>query len=399
MVTPAVESHHEVTAQINQWRDGKNGRYAFADILNEGAPAQTATCNATINHHTPPTGEPFRAIIKKKANGNGYTIIDIIVEGLPAELPGIKAVVRHKQRIDLLLDTIPQPNTPSVPVILPAKLLNQQQIADIEPGTEVAIDAQRGASGYVASKLHAPSVLDAFDHLQSPQTIIVDIKNYWPGEHQDKKGCFVSYQAPGMAVTAIIWIGQQLLRGAGIPATVPMDPSSTLEPGTSAALLDQWQDTLRGGSQAEMEQLGINQLELELEWIVAQHRWRVSRLCRPRALRIPQDTEVIDWVQGCVVIAPPDADRQEPPSDHREPAATAAVSPSTPPPAAQEYVHVSFQDPRVGRGTLRLYGKEKIALAGLDLDTQLTFSLVGKGEYWQIKWLHRATPTRPEDAP
>lgn len=377
-----VEPRHEVTAQIDQWRDGKNGRYASAQILSEGAPTQTATCNAIVNHQHPPSGQAFRCIIEKKANGNGYKVTDILIEGLEAELFAIPAVVRNKQGFDLLLDAQPLPEGQSVPVMLPSTLLRQQQIDDIEPGAEVRIDAVRGASGYVASKLHHPTVLDAFNSSESPQTIIAYVKSRWPGKSDS--GCYVSFQSPDTAVSASFWVKQSLLKSAGIPATHPYDKAATTEPDSQS--LDQWQDLLRQGSPAQVEQLKIDRLELQLEWVEAMHKWQVCRLCRPRALREPQGSEIIDWVEGIVIIDPLAAIGQDDGADPQS---------AKPAAASLDHVDVAFQDARVGRGTVRLMGKEKIANALLGQGTPVIFSLVAKGEYWNIKCLHRCTPLRP----
>ena len=365
-------------AQIDEWREGKTGRYAFARILTDGAPTTTATCSEMVNHHRPPTEKPFRCIIRKKANGNGYAIADIIIEGLEAELFAIPAIVIGKMGWDLLVEAQPLPDGQRLRVTIPSKLLSQQQIEYIEESAEVTIDAVRSSSGYVATQLHHPTVSDAFTTTESPQTIIAFVKNKWPNQDKASKGCHVTFQAPGASVTASFWIQQSLLKGAGISAIRPWDKVTPLGPESSSQLLDQWQAIMRNGSPAEAEELEIDRLELQLEWVESNHSWRVCRLCRPRALREPQGNEIIDWVEGMVI-----SDRQ-------------ALKPSANP---VEYVDVSFQDSRVGRGTVRLMGQQKITHAALAKGTKIIFSLVSKGNYWNVKCLHQSVPVLNKDAP
>jgi hypothetical protein len=158
----------------------------------------------------------------------------------------------------------------------------------------------------------------------------------------------------------------------------------------------QWQTVLRTGSEAARDGLAVDRLELELEWVESSSQWKVTRLIRPRAVRLPgKPKEIIDWVAGTVVSKPellkeesPDTDdsgRHHDGEDEEAGETTAGMR--------YKSVDVEYQDPRVGRGTasLRLRGY-MMRNAGLALDVSVVVRLEAYGDSWKIRCLHRSTP-------
>jgi hypothetical protein len=376
---------HEVDAIIMQWREGGTNRYAFATILTDGAVADTATCSEFLNDQSVPLGSPFRCRIMPKANGKGYRIVELIIEGLAETLPKLPAVVAGRRKDGVMAQARPLPEAPLLPVILPWKVLNEHHIADIVQGTEIIIDAQREPTGYLASALHYPGLAQALDPALSPHVLVVFPDKDWDREAPGD-GLYATFSAPDASVIGKIWLSKNLLFACGIPSLIKNKLARQAKPEEHATLLDAWQDTLREGHQEDCALLEIDRVEIECEWVESKSTWRLSRLCRPRSVREPDyENEIIDWVSGKVCSeAMTKHQRQKPHAT--EPAKT------------YQSISIAYCDNRLGRGMVEVTGATRIQAAGLSRDVPVIFSLVATKGDWRLKQLHRATPARAGSA-
>ncbi len=384
----------EVEAQIDAWRSGAYGPFANATILTKDAPATSATCSQSVNGLEPPLGVPFRCAIKLKANGKGYGIVELLIEGLPAELAGIEASVKERKGIDLLLQAVFSPER-SIQLILPAKVLGASQMGDIPPDYPVVVDAIRGAAGYEATVLHTPTIADVLDPAGSPVTLVCPVSSRWHAHEEKSNGAYVNVTSES-GLMARLWVKKSLLSAAGIRSLHLADSRTTHDRPDDRQRLNAFETVLREGRQEELERLEIDRLELSLEWVEAKGQWRVCRLVAPLSLREPAcEGEIIGWVEGITDGAPQTASG----GPRNVPAAQEHAEAEPVTPTSYQFITIAFQDRRLGRGQVRYSGEERIAAAGLADGVPVVMSLVGKGRFWRIRTLHRSRPTENEAAP
>ena len=378
----------EVEAFISEWRDGQYGPYAYARITTPGAPTTSASCRQSVKGLEPPLGTPFRCRIKLQANGKGYAVTELLVEGLPETLSQVEATVQGTKGYDLLLRPLEEAGY-GITITLSGKLLGTHQLGAIPPDYPVLVDAARSVAGYEATVLHAPSVAEVLDPAHSPVTLVCSVLSPWDAGQAQSKGAYVGIAADS-GLTAKIWVNAAMLRAAGIPALYIARDDEDWTPEDEHEALQAWETVLRQGDQAERAGLHVDRLALCLEWVDAKQQWRVCRLAAPRAVREPGcEGEVVDWVYGVASGEVVTASRKKPqaPQDQDELASSAAT---------YQYIMIDYQDNRLGRGSVRLSGAQRIAAAGLGPDVPVVVTLVGKGPFWEVRALHRAWPLRNE---
>ena len=297
-----------VEAVISKWIDGKYGPYGFAEIDSPDSPAEKALCSYKVKGLTPPLGEKFLCHIVPK--GSKWRVSELLVQSLAAEVESIVGEIgdwsAKGRSKEWAIRAWPSSSAAMPPFRIDLNCLWQVHVTDIDNGTPIMFDAVRdsdGRHGYTATKLLYPTAAQALGD-GSPQTVITCVLKGWDTD-SDAKGVGVAVRAPGACVAASVFVPAHLLRGAGLRRLKRAEKPTAPPPGDSDDLLDQWQTVLRTGSEAERERLAVDRLELELEWVESSSQWKVTRLIRPRAVRLPgKPKEVIDWVAGTVVSKP-----------------------------------------------------------------------------------------------
>jgi hypothetical protein len=379
----------EVEAIVSDWRDGQFGPYAYARITTPGAPTTSASCRQSVKGVEPPLGTPFRCLIKLQANGKGYAVTELLIEGLPETLFHVEATVQGSKGYDLLLRPIEEAEY-GITITLSGKLLGTRQLGTIPPGHPVLVDAARCATGYEVTVLHAPVVAEVLDPQHSPITLVCPVLSSWDADQPQSKGAYVGVMGDA-GLTAKIWLNATMLRAAGIPALHIARDDGDSTPEDEQDALQAWETVLRQGDEAERAGLHIDRLALCLEWVDAKQQWRVCRLVAPRAVREPScEGEIVDWVYGVASGEVVTASRKTPQaSQDQEDSASSSA-------ATYQYIMIDYQDNRLGRGSVRLSGAQRIAAAGLGPEVPVVVTLVAKGPFWEVRALHRAWPLRKE---
>jgi hypothetical protein len=371
------EEQLEVEALITEsdWRPGRYGRYALAQVFSSDMPAELAICDQVVKGVKPPTGSRFRCKIER--SHRGWRIVEILVDGLPQELIGISGVVREVETDGREVHASPLPSGPVVVFQLDNRCLREAKLVEIDVETPIVFDGVRGHKGYKVAKILQPTAAAALPAGKSPQGAIALVQKEWDVESQ-AKGVNVSVRSVGSVVAAKVFVTGKLLRGAGIERLVRANRHELPSWEESDGLLSHWESVLREGTVAERDELEIDRLELLLEWVEACQEWRIERLLRPCSLREPKGPkEVVDWVSGTVLTERVEANSRE----------------------QRFYVEVSYQDQRVGRGTARLYaGEQQLMDAGLEPGVPVMVRLESKEKFWNIGGLHRSRPKSKDAA-
>ncbi len=389
----------EVEALITEWRTGKHGLYAFIRVLSADTPAKTAICGRDVKGVLPPIDTPFRCRIGRA--DRGWRVTELIVGGLPHELTGVTGVVRMgpapSGRKIWTIETEPLLGEVAVITELDARFLWAVHLAEIDIGTQVRFDAERGARGYEVTKLLHPTAAEAFPSGPSDmprQTVVVLVQKDWTVD--DPKGVSVRMRSDaGAPVAASAFVRASMLRAAGLKRLFRASGSTPPPKAESEELLSKWEMMLHSADRDTRDGIEIDRLELEVEWVASSSEWRAERLLRPRALRRPTGSgEVVDWVHGTVLGNPrkmasvaPRAEPMQEKEDGAEGRGTAGLQ------EQRMAVDVEYEDARVGCGTtdLRL-AEHKVQAAGLAPGVPVIVCLKAHEEYWNITALHRSCP-------
>lgn len=98
--------------------------------MTRDAPIDRASCAISVKGLQPPLNIPFRCLIRLKASGKGYTIAELLIDGLTEVITQVSATVRDSERVDLLLDGALSEEY-SATITLPGKLMSSNQLASI----------------------------------------------------------------------------------------------------------------------------------------------------------------------------------------------------------------------------------------------------------------------------
>lgn len=377
----------EVEAVFTGW--GKGGKYGFVDIVNVDAPTESAICFPDIRGVVTPEDRPFRCFIAP--SNRGWRVAEIIVDDLPEEVENLTGrVVYERDGQFRNVYATPSPENPAVQFRFPDKVLWAANLAAIDVETEVCFDASRGDNGYVIGTLRSPTTREAFGATDIAPVAVGKVCKEWEAS-ANAKGVIVGIRGEDSRVAASVFVGAKMLRGAGLNHVVPWDGKSPESNKLAPEMFDYWEDILKNGTETERDDLKIDQLQLALEWVESDAKWRVARLLRPRAVRMPssEEEQFIDWIEGAVKGDPAEVRRSTEGSNTGDTDDTSDENAGR----RKFSVSIRFRDPRVGRGTSDLQIREDYLMAAALADgVQVVMRLRWVKDSWRVDRLHRSQP-------
>lgn len=397
----------EIEAEVTEWRTGDHGYYALVRVLSADSPVKSALCAQDVKGVTPVLGIPFRCRVKQTSRG--WRVAEIIVNGLPCDLTDVAGIVRTGPVFKggsqvWTFATEPLPDGVTVAAEMDTARLRDVYLAEIDVGASVRFNAVRGPRGYEVTKLLRPTPAEAFPSSPADvprQTVVALVGHNWTADGP-KKGVVVRLRsAAGAPVSASAFVRASMLRAAGLKQLFRASGSTPPLQADSEEMLSEWQAALHSNGRDASGQIEVDRIEVEVEWVASSSQWRVERLLRPRALRLPSGSgEVVDWVHGTVLGQPCKLAR-----------AASQVRPTQSEGAREGQeeldstvqlvsVEVEYDDARLGHGTASLRLTEhKAQAAGLSPGTAVTVCLKSREDYWNIAMLHRALPSEAEALP
>lgn len=391
-LNPISQGPQIVTAIVDEWRGSKNN-YGFAEILTGHTAGATAFCFRTIGGVEVPLEEEFRCRID--STEKGWKVVALHDDDLPTELLGVGGTVSFADRenkppfwqIKVSNYVDGNPLSRALTVSLFTNVLRKRGLADLRDGATVVVNAERKSRGYVATEIISPGPEDVFPDL-NPREVDAHAIGQWEAANVEDRYVDVGAGDPRAPAVVSIGISRTRLITAGIRLVVPgAEPCEGRPAELQKELLLAPRETL----------VPIDAFRLEIEWEAKRSRWTVRKLLEPRCIRISSEGEVIDWVAGTIEAfedAPEKTEEFEGsvPSDDPLPKVAKGA------PAKPEFL-VAVDDPRVGRGTVRLY-KKVIGFEHAECapGVPVVLSLRGYKTGWTAHAIHRSIPHTNSDS-
>lgn len=350
----------------------------------------------------PVQDKPFRCRIRRA--GTGY-----LVAGLVATPPGDQ-VQRARGTVKRLGKgwgvEIPHGDL-ALTAFLPWQVLAAAGIERVASGCQVVVDATWNGRSYEVTLLHWPTpseIAPPADPASPLVRVIAWVSKAWL---DDSRANIVLHFRRQDAVGAFVktFITSMALQQAGIRAlhSAPDDKPSIKD--THDALA-QWDERLKAGPLKEP--LPIDRLELEVEWLPVEQKWRVQRLVRPRKNLSPEPKMEIDWVEGSILAIAPvkpssvqtetqpasGADADDESAEYET--AERSDDNSSSAPVTLFDIEVAYRHAVTGDGVAEGRVRQGIVDAGsLQPGVSVTVRLRPWEGMWQIAKIHRSVP---EDA-
>lgn len=348
----------------------------------------------------PMKDKPFRCRIRGVMDG--YQVIGLVATPPSDQVQNARGVAKRIGKgwgVEIPHEDL------AITAFLSWQVLTAAGIERVVPGAEVLVDAAWNGRGYEVTDLHGPTPFEIAPPAD-PEFPLVRViawvsKPWLDGRRTNIMLHFRRNEVAGGFVKT--FITSTALQQAGIRA---LSAASDNKPPTKDTidLLAHWDTLLKVGSQKEP--LPIDCLEVEVEWLPAEQKWRVQRLIRPRKNLSPGPKMEIDWVEGNIrsvtAVSLRSIQTDSEPStgadvddvaveyETAERFDAVSIHDET---VAQFDIEIAYNHTEVGDGVAEGRVQKEIVIAGgLQPGVPVTVRLRAWEGKWQINKIHRSMP-------